>query len=316
MTSGILLLSKPTAISSAKVLSPVKRRFHGLKVGHTGTLDPFAEGLLVVLVGSATRLSRWFLKLDKRYRAVVRVGEETDTLDPEGAVVARGPIPEQNRIIAASRAFHGSIEQTPPAFSALKVGGTRAYELARRGESPALSSRPVVVHDLSMEPTERSDEFRMVVHCGSGTYIRSLARDIARKADTRGYLRLLVRTAVGPFSLEEACTIEELSADADPTSRLIPVREALVRLGHTTVLSISDRTAQYMRNGTPPFNCLSSAETTALSDASLALCVDRRGFEVALITTEPRDGRTGADEDVRWRYAAVFPTAPSKEAGA
>ncbi|MCG8479053.1 MAG: tRNA pseudouridine(55) synthase TruB, partial [Spirochaetales bacterium] len=315
MTSGILFLNKPTASSSAKVLNPVKRRFHGAKVGHTGTLDPFAEGLLVVLIGPATRLSRWFLKLDKRYRALVRVGEETDTLDPEGSVIARAPIPERERIITASRAFHGTVEQMPPAYSALKVNGERAYELARRGESPGLSSRPVVIYDLSIEPTERSDEFRLAVHCGSGTYIRSLARDIAREADTRGHLRRLTRSAVGPFSLDEACTIEELTALDDPAGRLISVREALVRLGDTTVLPVTDETARYMRNGTPPAHCLSSAEMTSISNTSLALCVDRRKREVALLIAESRDDGARTDDDTRWRYAAVFPGDAPEEVG-
>lgn len=314
MTSGILLLNKPTAISSAKVLNPVKRTFHGLKVGHTGTLDPFAEGLLVVLIGSATRLSRWFLKLDKRYRALVRVGEETDTLDPEGEIVAQGPIPDGTRVIEATSAFHGTIEQMPPAFSALKIGGERAYELARRGERPELSSRRITIYDLAIEPTERRDEFRMAVHCGSGTYIRSLARDIARDAGTYGHLRRLARTAVGPFQLDEACTIEELTTYADPGVHLISIREALARLGHATVVTVTDETSRAMRDGKPLSRCLPAAEVTSLSDATLALCIDRRGCEVALITTEAPEGPPHADETVQWRYAAVFPARSGSEA--
>ncbi|MFW6228301.1 MAG: tRNA pseudouridine(55) synthase TruB, partial [Alkalispirochaeta sp.] len=134
MKNGVLLLDKPTGISSARALYPVKRRFPRRKIGHTGTLDPFASGLLVVLVGYATRLSRFFLSMDKRYTATVVFGMETDTLDPEGEIVARAPVPTPDRVAAVIPRFHGKIEQVPPRYSALKIGGTRAYRAARAGE--------------------------------------------------------------------------------------------------------------------------------------------------------------------------------------
>jgi tRNA pseudouridine55 synthase len=302
--NGILLLKKPTGISSARVLNPVKRIFPGRRVGHTGTLDPFASGLMIVLIGDATRLSRWFLKLDKRYSATVALGAETDTLDTEGSVVEEMPVPPFSRLQAVLPGFLGSVAQVPPVFSALKVGGKRAYELARRGEEVSMSSRDVEIFDLTMQPGSTPDAVELTVHCGSGTYIRSLARDIARAAGTRGYCSRLERTAVGPFQLKDAHSVEELSESASPELHLIPSTAGIVQLGTIPVRSVSTESARRLAQGKPIETILSGDVTDSPPCSStlpteLFLCEEGTGREVAVISRR----------DSHWRYETVFPVA-------
>jgi tRNA pseudouridine55 synthase len=305
--NGILLLTKPTGISSARVLNPVKRVFPDRRVGHTGTLDPFASGLMIVLIGSATRLSRWFLKLDKRYSATVTLGAETDTLDTEGSVVEEMPVPPFDELQAVVPRFLGTVSQVPPAFSALKVGGQRAYERARRGEDVTMAARDVEIFDLSLRPGTTSGSMELDVHCGSGTYIRALARDIARAAGTRGYCSRLERTAVGPFELAGALSIEELRESANPGSHLIPVTAGMIRLGSIPVQPVSPESARRLAQGKPIETILSddviaSPRLPFPSDTAsdLFLYEEETGREVAIVSH--RNGR--------WRYETVFPVVP------
>jgi tRNA pseudouridine55 synthase len=184
------------------------------KVGHAGTLDRFATGLLVVLTGSYSRLASYVVAGSKRYRGLVVFGVETDTLDPEGAVVATGPIPALPDLEQALAGFRGSILQKPPAYSAVHVDGRRAYQIALRGGEPELKERRVEISSLELISYE-SGQARIEVVCSSGTYIRSLARDMALRCGSRAHLRELERDGVGPFDLEDAVAPEEFDPKTD-----------------------------------------------------------------------------------------------------
>ncbi len=202
MPDGIVLIDKPVGPSSAQAIAPLKRT--GARVGHAGTLDPFASGLLLVLVGDATRLQALAMALRKTYVATVRFGVETDTLDPTGAVVAeRDPGARPPGLEAAARAFLGEIDQVPPAFSALKVDGRRAYDLARHGKPLDLDSRRVVVHSVAVREVRWPDA-EVAIVSGSGFYVRSFARDLGRALGLPAHLAALRRTHIGPFAAADA----------------------------------------------------------------------------------------------------------------
>ncbi|MDR2758593.1 MAG: tRNA pseudouridine(55) synthase TruB [Spirochaetaceae bacterium] len=208
--SGILLLNKPPGLTSFQSLDLVKKFFSTSKVGHAGTLDKFASGLLLVLVGRAVKLTPWVSGCDKHYEGIIRFGVETDTLDPEGIPVAQGEIPLKEVLEEVLPRFQGDIFQAPPAYSAIHLGGKRASQRAREGESVEMEKRPVTVYALdllSYEPPLAS----VHVHCSKGTYIRSLARDIALAAGSRGYLQALTRTQAAGFYLSQALDFSSLS---------------------------------------------------------------------------------------------------------
>jgi tRNA pseudouridine55 synthase len=203
MQSGIILLNKKAGLTSFQALGEVKRALGTGKVGHTGTLDKFASGLLVVLVGNSLKLSPWFSHCDKQYRGTLRFGIETDTLDPEGSVIGEAPLPSREKVELALSQFTGAVMQEPPVYSAIHINGKRASSLARSGQPPEMKKRPVNIFKLelcSWEPPFAE----IFVHCSSGTYIRSLARDIALTAESRAHLCSLVRTQVAGFTLEMA----------------------------------------------------------------------------------------------------------------
>ena len=199
--SGLILLNKKPGVTSFEALGEVKRALGTGKVGHTGTLDKFAQGLLVVLTGRALRLTPWFSHCDKQYRGRIHFGAETDTLDPEGNVIAEAQPPSRERAEQAIKTFKGEIMQKPPVFSAIHINGQRASKLARSGDVPEMKERPVTIYNLELEAWDPpfADIF---VHCSSGTYIRSLARDIAMAAGSRAHLSSLTRTQVAAFSLD------------------------------------------------------------------------------------------------------------------
>jgi len=206
---GVLLRAKPAGVTSHDVVAEVRRALpRKTKVGHAGTLDPFATGLLLVLVGRATRAQRFFMELPKTYRAVARLGWTSTTGDRDGELVETGRMPESLEIPV------GEQLQTPPAYSAVKVGGRRAYDLARAGETPELQARPVTVYraDLLWHDGDRA---AFEIECSSGTYVRSLVTDLGD-----AYCEQLERTAIGPFLLEDARLDP---ADQEP----IPLRDAL-----------------------------------------------------------------------------------------
>ncbi|MDR2717444.1 MAG: tRNA pseudouridine(55) synthase TruB [Treponema sp.] len=204
--SGLILLHKQPGTTSFDSLRDIKRVLGTGKAGHTGTLDKFAEGLLLVLTGRALKLSQWFTHCDKQYEGTICFGAETDTLDPEGAVIANAPLPGREAVEQALSQFCGKIEQAPPAYSAIHVDGERASALARRGQTPAMRKRPVEIYRLKLLSWE-PPHAKIFVHCSGGTYIRSLARDIALTAGSRAHLTALLRTQVAGFKLEDAVSV-------------------------------------------------------------------------------------------------------------
>lgn len=205
-----MLLSKFSGITSFSSLGAVKKVFRTGKVGHTGTLDSFAEGLLVVLVGKLTRLAPFITATDKTYQAVVHFGRETDTLEITGQEIARGAVPSRQQLEEVLPQFVGTISQRPPEFSALHVGGKRASDLVREGKSVEMPLREVTINSIALK--DFCGEYALLeVSCSKGTYIRSLARDISHSLGTCGYLAALRRTGVGPFVLDQAVFAEKMS---------------------------------------------------------------------------------------------------------
>ncbi len=209
---GLLPLDKPAGISSAAALNRVKRLTGVRKAGHTGTLDPFATGLLVCCLGRATRLSRFFLEGDKSYAATLRLGVETDTQDRTGAVTAERPVPplDPAEIEAAFAPFRGTFLQEPPAYSALKHQGVPLYRLARAGKAVRKPARTVAVRRLTVTAA-RPAEIDFTVTCSAGTYIRTLAADVGRRLGTGAHLSALRRTASGGLTVDRAATLDELA---------------------------------------------------------------------------------------------------------
>lgn len=210
-SGGLILLNKPPGITSFKGLNVLKKGLGTGKVGHTGTLDKFADGLIVALYGKMTKLVPEFTGMDKEYIAEIQFGVETDTLDPEGVVVATAEPPLLNTIESEILHFTGKIKQTPPQYSAIHINGKRAYELVRSGKKVEMPSRNIEIY--LFEIISFSDSLLIArIRCSKGTYIRSLARDLAIKCGSRAHLTALKRTEVGPFSLNHALSPEDFDA--------------------------------------------------------------------------------------------------------
>ncbi|TWI66046.1 tRNA pseudouridine55 synthase [Desulfobotulus alkaliphilus] len=228
---SILLIDKPPGLSSAAVVARVKKYSGIKKVGHAGTLDPFATGLLVVCLGKATRISRYFLGGNKSYEATLRLGTATETQDPEGAITATLPVPEvdEKKLLKVCEKFSGPILQSPPVYSALKHNGVPLYRLARQGKAVQKPPRQVVIHRLQPESIQLPD-IRFSVHCSSGTYIRTLALDMAEALGSTGHLVALKRTETCGFSLAQAASLDDTLNSlqtSQPMPSLIPMAEAL-----------------------------------------------------------------------------------------
>ena len=213
---GILLVDKPTGITSHDVVDRARRALNVRRVGHAGTLDPMASGLLVLGVGRATRLLRFLGDLDKTYEGTGRLGQETDTLDADGTVVRTADVRvSQDEVRAALAGLVGEIDQRPPAFSAVKVGGRKLYEAARRGEVVEAPSRTVRVRSFDLQGFDGRDfEFRAVV--SGGTYVRSLVAEVGARVGCGAHLIRLVRTAIGAFALAEARPLDDLGPPLPP----------------------------------------------------------------------------------------------------
>ena len=230
---GVVNLDKPVGPTSHGMVALMRRLTGMRRIGHAGTLDPLASGVLPILVGAATRFSRDLAAGDKRYEAVVRLGWRSQTDDAQGPIEPGGPLPADDLIPNALKAFVGTFEQQPPAFSARKVGGRVAHRLARRGEPLELGTRPVTVHAIDLLGIEREAEHvdvRIDIRCGPGTYVRSIARDLGQLLGTGGYLAALRRTAVGPLRAEDAVTperLESLAAEGRLDAAVLAVGELL-----------------------------------------------------------------------------------------
>ncbi len=213
--SGLLLVNKPQGPTSHDVVDQVREITGIEKIGHTGTLDPQAEGLLILLIGrKATKKQSEFLNLDKEYEAKIKLGEETDTCDSEGEVVKtyEGDWPERDEIASLLDQFKGGYHQVPPAYSAKRVEGKRAYKLARKGEKPELKPEKVDIYELELI-NYSAPEIEIRMKCSKGTYVRALARDIGKKLGCGAHLTFLKRTKIGDYSLEDAVLVSELNSD-------------------------------------------------------------------------------------------------------
>jgi tRNA pseudouridine55 synthase len=229
MTSGILLIDKPEGVTSFEVVRRARKALGIRKIGHLGTLDPMATGLLPLCLLEATKLVPYLMPEPKVYRATVRLGIATDTQDATGAVVATSealPAPEQ--IYPAAAAFVGEVTQVPPQYSSLHCQGERAYRLARRGEAVALSPRTVTVYELTVDGVALP-EFTMTVRCSQGTYVRTLAQDLGEALGCGAHLSALRRLAVGALRVEEAITLASLAelGREELASRIIPLVHCL-----------------------------------------------------------------------------------------
>ncbi len=225
MIDGLLVIDKPAGLTSHDVVQRVRRWAKQRRVGHLGTLDPLATGVLPLALGEATKLSRLLTLGEKGYRGSIRFGIATATYDREGEVTGRsdGPWPDRETLDKALERFRGEILQTPPRYSAVKRGGEAAYRLARRGVAVELDPRPVTFHRLELVAYDPPD-LEIEVSCSAGTYLRSLAHDLGAELGTFGHLSSLVRTKSGPFTLEQATPLDEL--DELDFSRLIPMAAA------------------------------------------------------------------------------------------
>jgi tRNA pseudouridine55 synthase len=241
---GLLLVDKPSGVTSHDVVDVARRALGERRIGHAGTLDPFATGLLVLLVGRATRLMPYVDGEPKVYEATIQFGAETDTDDPTGAVTTTAPLPQHAAVGRAIAALTGTIEQMPPAYSAKQVGGRRAYAAARQGERLALSPVRVAVHDWSVRALG-PDRAHVTVTCSGGTYVRALARDLGRLAGSAAHLTALRRTRSGPFDVADAVPLDALRGGA---ATLRPPLDALRTL---VVDTLDESGAARVRRGMP-----------------------------------------------------------------
>jgi len=252
--NGWIILDKPVGMGSTQAVAAVKRALREagepkIKVGHGGTLDPLASGVLPIALGEATKLAGRMLDATKSYDFTIRFGEETDTLDLEGKVIAISDVlPSLHEVEAVLHRFSGPIDQAPPAFSALKVDGKRAYDLARAGEEVALRSRRVTVHELHLVDMKDRDA-TLSATVSKGTYIRSLARDIAHALNSVGHVTMLRRTKAGPFTLEKAISLDFLgdAAKARQLTRTVLPLEA--GLDDIPGLPVTPEQAKLLRHG-------------------------------------------------------------------
>ncbi|WP_408590396.1 tRNA pseudouridine(55) synthase TruB [Novosphingobium sp.] len=259
MVNGWIILDKPHGLGSTQAVAAVKRNlrqagFGKVKVGHGGTLDPLATGVLPIAVGEATKLAGRMLDATKEYAFTVQFGRETDTLDLEGKVIAESDRrPTWSEIEAVLPRFTGPIEQVPPAYSALMVDGARAYDLARAGEAVDLPARSVTVFSLTSVTADQGEgalsELTLVAHVSKGTYIRSLARDIARALGSVGHVTMLRRLRAGPFDLGHAISLDNLNdvGKGAPLEHVIlPLEAALVDI---PALNLDPEQARAVRQG-------------------------------------------------------------------
>jgi tRNA pseudouridine55 synthase len=311
MLHGWIILDKPVGLGSTSAVSAVKRLLREAgepksKVGHGGTLDPLASGVLPIALGEATKLAGRMLDATKAYDFTIRFGEETNTLDAEGEVTATSEVrPTVPQIEAILPRFTGEIEQVPPAYSAIKIGGKPAYARARAGEEVELKPRRVTMHELSVrhprgsgDPARQeklgsrlpgNDEVTLSCTVSKGTYIRSLARDIVRALNTVGHVTMLRRTRAGPFALETAISLDFLSeaAKARELTRVVLPLEAA--LDDIPALPVTPDQAQLLRHGqklfgipAPPGLCMAILEETpvALVEATADGLRVVRGFNL------------------------------------
>ncbi|MFL2651198.1 MAG: tRNA pseudouridine(55) synthase TruB [Anaerolineales bacterium] len=282
--NGWLLVDKPSGISSHDVVQRVRGIIPGCRIGHTGTLDPLATGLLVLGIGNTTRLSEYLISQSKQYTAVVRLGATTTTFDAEGDIMSEKDV----KIGAAAiesilPTFIGCIEQVPPIYSAIKIGGERAYKLARSGKTVKMSPRSVRIDKLAIVDY-CSPDITLEISCSSGTYVRSLAHDLGQSIGCGAHLLCLRRDVVGPFSLHQSYQLEDIEQTNDScevSSLLLPSGDAMV--GWQKMCLGADDVGK-IRHGNSVIGSGCVSET-------LALAYDVEGELIAVLEGQPELGR-------------------------
>ena len=249
---GVLIINKEAGWTSHDVVAKVRHLLAGVKVGHAGTLDPAATGVLPLLIGRGTRIAEYLVEWDKEYRAVLRLGETTDTQDATGTVLTRYTTNSvtPNAIHEAVARFHGPMQQIPPMYSAVKVDGVPLYKSARAGKTIVREARTIVIHALDVEAVQGRDVTLRIV-CSKGTYVRTLCADIGDVLGVGGHMLALERTRVGPLTIDQALTVGEVitrHALGGLSSHLLSLDRALDRLG---IAVVDGQTADRLRHGTP-----------------------------------------------------------------
>lgn len=252
--NGILIINKEKGCTSHDIVYKVKKIFNE-KVGHTGTLDPLAEGVLPILIGKGTLCSKYLINHDKKYVVNLALGQKTETADLEGKIIEEKNIPDksltQNKIEKVLKSFIGKQQQMPPIYSAIKVNGKKLYEYARKGQNVEIKPREIEIYDIKlMNIDAQKEQIQFEVFCGKGTYIRSLCEDIAEKLETVGYMESLKRIQVGDFKIEESSKIQELEENKEDTkyleSKIISVEEIFK---NKEKIKLDDKKMQLFLNG-------------------------------------------------------------------
>ncbi|HKV03834.1 MAG TPA: tRNA pseudouridine(55) synthase TruB [Candidatus Acidoferrales bacterium] len=275
MFDGILVVDKPRGKTSHDVVETVRRLVGFRQIGHLGTLDPLATGVLVLALGRATRLARFYTGRRKRYTCAVRFGYATDTYDADGEAVGEdsAPVLDAERLKALAGRFVGKIQQMPPSFSAKKIHGRPAHELARKHKAVNLEPVDVEVYEFRLTSVEGSVA-RFIVECGAGTYIRSLAHDLGKLQGTGAHLAEIVRTAVGEFTLDHAVPLAELAEDAKAVriaARVIRLEGLLPELPRATVLPIVEKRVRHGAKFNIPLSQIQPGRATAAQGAPAEL---------------------------------------------
>ncbi len=252
VVNGWVCLDKPLEMGSTDAVSKVRRLFNAQKAGHAGTLDPLASGILPIALGEATKTVPFMMEAQKVYRFTVHWGISTDSLDREGEITARSGVrPSVDAVRAALPAFVGEIDQVPPQYSAIKVDGQRAYDLAREGAEFELAARRVTIYEAAVSDAADADHVELTIRTGKGVYVRSLARDLAVALGAEAHVSALRRERVGPFSIENAVTLdslEEMVHSGAASEGLLPVATALDDIPE---LAVTDQDAFSLRQGRP-----------------------------------------------------------------
>lgn len=252
--NGILIINKEKGCTSHDIVYKVKKIFNE-KVGHTGTLDPLAEGVLPILIGKGTLCSKYLINHDKKYVVNLALGQKTETADLEGKIIEEKNIPDksltQSKIEKVLKSFIGKQQQMPPIYSAIKVNGKKLYEYARKGQNVEIKPREIEIYDIKlMNIDDQKKQIQFEVFCGKGTYIRSLCEDIAEKLETVGYMESLKRIQVGDFKIEESSKIQELEENKEDTkyleSKIISVEEIFK---NKEKIKLDDKKMQLFLNG-------------------------------------------------------------------
>lgn len=247
---GWLIIDKQKGIGSTDVVNQTRRLLNASKNGHTGTLDPFATGVLPIAFGEATKLIPYVTDGDKEYEFVLKFGSTTDTLDPTGKIIQTGgKIPSQEEILAVLPKFIGTITQTPPKYSAIKINGQRAYDLARKGQDVTIPERQIEIYKLELLSILSNEEYKFRVSCSKGTYVRTLGSDIAQKLGTIGYLTALRRTKCAKFDLSDTILLESLKNMDYIGSRQSQLLPLLTSLCDITVIAVREEDATKLRMG-------------------------------------------------------------------